>query len=89
MQLFYRGIAYKVTPPAIEVIETQRQGIFLGNRFKMKLFQVAQRDLKTVQLIYRGVAYKALVPEYTAEIQYLPASELNAAKATLESAYQG
>lgn len=89
MQLFYRGIAYKVTPPEIEAIETQRQGIFLGNCFKIKLFQIAQRDLKTVQLRYRGVAYKAFVPEYTAEIQYLPASELNTAKANLESAYQG
>lgn len=89
MQLAYRGIPYTVSLPAIEAIETQRQGIFLGNRFKIKLFQIDQRDLKTVQLTYRGAAYKSFVPKYPVEVQRLSENELNAARASLDSAYQG
>lgn len=88
MQLTYRGISYTVNPPAIETIETQRQGVFLGNRFKIKLFQIAQRDLKTVQLRYRGVDYKAFVPNFPVEIKPLTAHELNVVQAQLDRAYQ-
>lgn len=89
MQLMYRGVSYSVNPPAIEAIETQQQGIFLGNRFQIKLFQIAQQELKTVQLRYRSAVYQASVPRYAPDTQYLPSSELSSAKARLESAYQG
>jgi hypothetical protein len=58
MQLFYRGIAYEVQNPQIEVTETNRVGTFLGSSFKIKQANLAQRHTDSRQLTYRGAHYQ-------------------------------
>lgn len=58
MQLSYRGTAYEVQNPAIEVTETNQLGLFLGNRFKIKQMNATQRYPVSTQLKYRGVDYQ-------------------------------
>ncbi len=58
MQLSYRGITYEVQNSQIEVTETNQFGSFLGNRFKIKQANVAQRHPESRQLTYRGVHYQ-------------------------------
>jgi Domain of unknown function (DUF4278) len=60
MQLSYRGTAYEAQNPAIEMSETgtDRLGLFLGRRFKMKQINVTQRYTPSKQLTYRGVHYE-------------------------------
>lgn len=60
MQLSYRGTAYEVQNPAVDMTETgtDRIGLFLGHRFKMKQINVAQRYAPPKQLTYRGVHYE-------------------------------
>jgi Domain of unknown function (DUF4278) len=57
MQVSYRGIAYQTQPSAIEAIETQEVGLFLGNCFHIKHYTVKQQHSAPLRLRYRGVDY--------------------------------
>jgi len=57
MNLSYRGISYQPASPAVEVIETEHNGVFLGNRFTLQQRTAAQRSGMTMK--YRGAAYSA------------------------------
>lgn len=57
MQLAYRGTAYEKPASMIEITETQQEGLFLGSRFKIKQFNLAQRHSQPTQLKYQGIVY--------------------------------
>ncbi|WP_088893771.1 DUF4278 domain-containing protein [Leptolyngbya ohadii] len=57
MNVSYRGIAYETEIPVAEGTETDRTALFLGNRFKVKQYNVSQRHTSSVQLKYRGANY--------------------------------
>lgn len=59
MKAVYRGIAYKADVPAIEATETQQTGLFLGNRFTIKQYNVSNRQSNPIALKYRGIDYNA------------------------------
>lgn len=58
MNASYRGIPYEAEINTIEGTETDRTALFLGNRFKVKQYNVSQRHTPSTQLKYRGVNYK-------------------------------
>jgi len=58
MNLSYRGISYQPASPAVDVTETEHNGVFLGNRFKLHQCTAAQRSAGTT-MKYRGASYNA------------------------------
>lgn len=57
MSLSYRGIAYNPSQNAVIASDTEQTGIFLGSRYTMKRFSLAERQSGSAQLSYRGVSY--------------------------------
>ncbi|NJN88863.1 MAG: DUF4278 domain-containing protein [Leptolyngbyaceae cyanobacterium SL_7_1] len=57
MKLAYRGTTYQSATSAVEGVETQQTGLFLGNSFRIKQFNITQRQNSAIQLKYRGVNY--------------------------------
>lgn len=61
MELTYRGATYTAASATTKVYETDKEGVFLGARFKMKqphVSRVHRRSYQApVQLTYRGVNY--------------------------------
>jgi len=57
MHVSYRGVSYETEIPAIEATETEQTAFFLGNRFKIKQYNVSLRHPASVQLKYRGTHY--------------------------------
>lgn len=58
MNLSYRGISYESASPAVDVTETEHNGVFLGNRFKLQQRTAAQRSAG-MTMKYRGTNYSA------------------------------
>jgi len=58
MRLIYRGTTYQTAASNIEMAETEKPGLFLGNSFKIKQSNLTQRQSSPVQLKYRGVNYQ-------------------------------
>ncbi len=58
MSLSYRGIAYNPEQNAVIASETEQTGVFLGSRYAMRRFSLAERySSGSAQLSYRGVSY--------------------------------
>lgn len=59
MNVSYRGVSYETEVQTVEGTETDRTALFLGNRFKLKQYNVSQRHTASVPLKYRGTSYTA------------------------------
>lgn len=57
MPLSYRGIAYNPKQNAVIASDTEQTGVFLGSRYTMKRFSLAERSSGLAQFSYRGVSY--------------------------------
>jgi hypothetical protein len=59
MQLTYRGSRYTVNSPAIATQPTEQEGIYRGNRYRLKMPASMPTHPPTEYLRYRGVLYLA------------------------------